>query len=159
VTSTAQCLLPWSHEPPPRPPTLLPKALHNYIITLPPILTQFWPIKPVTWYCMSTWMLPISPSHKHTAVLAATSTSAPLPLISQPLSINPNAQLPLKNGNVHVLCTILEVVVSSAAKAKLETFSYNGKEAAWLSASLADMGHPPTCQPTIHVPLVLPTTP
>jgi hypothetical protein len=57
-------------------------------------------------------------------------------------NIDPNAPPPPINGNVHVPCTILKVVVSSAAEAELGALFHNGKDAAWLRTTLADMGHP-----------------
>jgi hypothetical protein len=57
-------------------------------------------------------------------------------------TIDPTASPPPLNGPVHVPCTILKVVVSSAAEAEFGALFYNGKEATWLRTTLADMGHP-----------------
>lgn len=57
-------------------------------------------------------------------------------------NIDPNSEPPPHNGPVHVPCTILKVVVSSAAEAEVGALFYNGKEAAWLRTTLEDMGHP-----------------
>jgi hypothetical protein len=46
--------------------------------------------------------------------------------------IDPRAPPPPINGNVHVPCAIMKVVVSSAAEAELGALFHNGKEAAWL---------------------------
>jgi hypothetical protein len=62
-------------------------------------------------------------------------------------NIDPNASPPPENSNVHVPCTILKVVVSLAAEAKLGALFYNGKEAAWLRTTFADMGHPQPLTP------------
>jgi hypothetical protein len=61
-------------------------------------------------------------------------------------TIDPRAPPPPINGNVHVPCAIIKVVVSSAAEAELGALFHNGKEAAWLQTTLIDMGHaqPPT---------------
>jgi hypothetical protein len=61
--------------------------------------------------------------------------------------IDPDATPPPDNGNVHVACTILNVVVSSAGEAELGALFYNGKEAAWLRSTLTDMGHPQPPKP------------
>jgi hypothetical protein len=71
------------------------------------------------------------------------SSSAP----THTTTINPNAPPPPHNGPVHVPCTILKVVVSSAAEAELGALFHNGKEAAWLRTTLDDMGHPQTATP------------
>jgi hypothetical protein len=59
---------------------------------------------------------------------------------------DPSHPPPPINGTVHVPCTILKVVVSSAAEAELGALLHNGKEATWLQTTLTDMGHrqPPT---------------
>jgi hypothetical protein len=57
-----------------------------------------------------------------------------LPLLTQGL-------LPPINGNVHVSCAIMKVLVSSAAEAELGALFHNGKEAAWLQTTLIYMGH------------------
>jgi hypothetical protein len=62
-------------------------------------------------------------------------------------SINPTAPPPPLNGNVHVPCAIMKVVVSSAAEAELGALFHNGKEAAWLRTTLIDMGHPQPATP------------
>jgi hypothetical protein len=46
------------------------------------------------------------------------------------INIDPNARPPPSNGNVHVPCSILKVVVSSAAEAELGALFHIGKEAA-----------------------------
>jgi hypothetical protein len=56
--------------------------------------------------------------------------------------IPPNNPPPYDNGNIHVPCTILKVVVSSAAKVELGALFYNGKETAWIRTTLNYLGHP-----------------
>jgi hypothetical protein len=56
-------------------------------------------------------------------------------------TIDPNTPQPI-NGNIHVPCSILKVVVSSAAEAELGALFHNGKDDAWLRTTLTDMGHP-----------------
>jgi hypothetical protein len=57
-------------------------------------------------------------------------------------TIDSNAAPPPLNGRMHVPRTILNVVVSSAAKAVFGALFYNGKKAAWLTTTLNNMGHP-----------------
>jgi hypothetical protein len=58
-------------------------------------------------------------------------------------SIIPTSKPPPENGHVHhIPSTILKVVVSSAAEAKLGALFYNAKDAAWLPITLEAMGHP-----------------
>jgi hypothetical protein len=57
-------------------------------------------------------------------------------------SIDRNSFPPPINVNIHVPCSIMNVVVSSASEAELGALFHNGKEAAWLRTTLHDMGHP-----------------
>jgi hypothetical protein len=56
-------------------------------------------------------------------------------------TIFPRAPPPPINGNVHVPCAIMMVVVSSAAETELGALFHNGKKGAWLRTTLIDMGH------------------
>ncbi len=49
---------------------------------------------------------------------------------------------PPNNGAIHVLCSIMRKVVSSAAKAELAALFHNGKEANPLRIALEELGHP-----------------
>jgi hypothetical protein len=46
------------------------------------------------------------------------------------------------NGAVHITCTILKLVVASAAKAELGTFFLNAQEAKVIRLVLEELGHP-----------------
>ena len=65
-------------------------------------------------------------------------------------SVPKNRQLIKLNGAIHVLCTVLKLVASSAAEAELSTLFINAKEAKILQLTLEELGHkqPPT---PIHV--------
>ena len=63
----------------------------------------------------------------------------------------PKNRQPIKlNGAIHVLCTVLKLVASSAAEADLGALFLNAKEAKILRLTLEELGHkqPPT---PIHV--------
>jgi hypothetical protein len=61
--------------------------------------------------------------------------------------IDPNVPPPPKNGNILVPCTIIKVVVFSAAESELGAFFFNSKEAAALRTTMNDMGHPHPATP------------
>jgi hypothetical protein len=50
--------------------------------------------------------------------------------------------LPPNNGAIHLHCSILPMVVSSAAEAEIGGCFYNARDAAVLRIALAEMGHP-----------------
>jgi hypothetical protein len=54
----------------------------------------------------------------------------------------PTDPLPEMNGAVHVHCSILPMVVSSAAEAEVGGCFYNARDAAVLRLALEEMGHP-----------------
>jgi hypothetical protein len=62
--------------------------------------------------------------------------------LSTPPQTNPDLAPPPINGAIYVPSTILDVVVSSAAEAKLGALFYNAKDAAWLRSTLEAMAHP-----------------
>jgi hypothetical protein len=66
--------------------------------------------------------------------------------LSTPPQTSPDLAPPPTNWAKHVPSTILDVVVSSAAEAKLGAQFYNAKDAAWLRSTLEAMDHrqPPT---------------
>ena len=59
----------------------------------------------------------------------------------------PTSPLPPLNGAIHVPSSILDVVVSSAAEAKLGALFFNAKDAAWLRTSLEALGYPQPATP------------
>jgi hypothetical protein len=56
--------------------------------------------------------------------------------------ILPEDPLPMMNGPVHVHCSIMPMIVSSAAEAETGRAYYNGKDAVSLRIALEEMGHP-----------------
>jgi hypothetical protein len=50
--------------------------------------------------------------------------------------------LPENNGAIHVHCSILPMIVSSAAEAEIGGCYYNARDAAVLHMALEEMGHP-----------------
>ena len=54
---------------------------------------------------------------------------------------------PKFNAPVHVVCTILRTVVSSAAEAELAALFYNCKEASSIRITLEELGHPQPATP------------
>jgi hypothetical protein len=50
--------------------------------------------------------------------------------------------LPMNNGSVHVHCSIMPMVVSSAAEAEVGQAYYNAKDGTVLRTALEEMGHP-----------------
>ena len=64
---------------------------------------------------------------------------------------------PPTNGAIHIPCSIMKMVLSSAVEAELGALFYIAKDAACLRVILTEMGHPqpPTpIQTTIYVQLV-----
>ena len=57
----------------------------------------------------------------------------------QPL--DENAPEPTFNGAIHIVCSILRTVVSSAAEAELAALFYNCKEACAIRTTLEELGH------------------
>ena len=55
---------------------------------------------------------------------------------------NPTDPLPMMNGPVHVHCSIMPMIVSSAAEAEFGGCYYNAKDATILRTALEEMGHP-----------------
>ena len=55
--------------------------------------------------------------------------------------------LPMMNGPVHVHCSIMPMIVSSAAEAETGGAYYNGKDAVQLRTALKEMGHPQAATP------------
>jgi hypothetical protein len=55
---------------------------------------------------------------------------------------DPNAEPPPINGALHLLSSIMRVILSSTAEAKLGALFFNGKDAESLPTMLIDMGHP-----------------
>ena len=53
-----------------------------------------------------------------------------------------NEKFPCNNDANHSAATNIQVVMSSAAEAKLEALSINTKQAAVIRMTLAKMGHP-----------------
>jgi hypothetical protein len=51
------------------------------------------------------------------------------------------------NGPVHVHCSIMPMIVSSAAEAETGSTYYNGKDAVPLRIALEEMGHPQSATP------------
>jgi len=56
--------------------------------------------------------------------------------------LNENSDEPIPNGPVHIVCTIMKEVVSSAAEAELAALFYNCKEACGIRNTLLELGHP-----------------
>lgn len=54
------------------------------------------------------------------------------------------------NGSIHVLCTLLKLVASSAAEAELGALFLNAKEAKIMRLTLEELGHPQPATP-IHI--------
>jgi hypothetical protein len=48
---------------------------------------------------------------------------------------------------IHIPCSIMHAVISSATKAKLCALFYNGKDGPWLCTTLKEMGHPQPATP------------
>jgi hypothetical protein len=71
-------------------------------------------------------------------------STSPLLPTATPL---PDATPPPLNGAIHVHSSIMSVVLSSATEAELGALFFNGKEAAMLRTTLADMGHPQPATP------------
>jgi hypothetical protein len=61
--------------------------------------------------------------------------------------ILPDDPLPMMNGPVHVHCSIMPMIVSSAAEAETGGCYYNGKDAVPLRIALEEMGHPQPATP------------
>ena len=61
--------------------------------------------------------------------------------------ILPDDPLPMMNGPVHVHCSIMPMIVSSAAEAETGGAYYNGKDAVTLRTALEEMGHPQAATP------------
>jgi hypothetical protein len=53
-----------------------------------------------------------------------------------------NSTPPPFNGAIHIHCSIIKYVVSSATKAELGALFYNAKDGAWLRTTLTEMEHP-----------------
>jgi hypothetical protein len=60
---------------------------------------------------------------------------------------DPNSTPPLLNGAIHVHCSIMKMVVASAAEAELGALFYNGKDVAYLRNILQALGHPQGATP------------
>ena len=58
--------------------------------------------------------------------------------------------MPLKNGPVHVECSIMRNIMASATKAELEGLFENFQKETSTRTALADMGHPYRWQQTIQ---------
>ncbi|KAI2490331.1 hypothetical protein MHU86_24250 [Fragilaria crotonensis] len=71
--------------------------------------------------------------------------SSPLPDPS--CAPTPDSSPPPSNGAIHVHSSIMTSVLSSATEAELGALFHNGKEAAMLRTTLADMGHPQPATP------------
>ena len=65
-------------------------------------------------------------------------------------SVPKNCQTIKLNGAIHVLCTVLKLVASLAAKAELGALFINAKEAKTLRLTLEELGHNQTPTP-IHM--------
>jgi hypothetical protein len=61
--------------------------------------------------------------------------------------ILPEDPLPMMNGPVHVHCSIMPMIVSSAAEAETGGAYYNGKDTVPLRTALKEMGHPQGATP------------
>jgi hypothetical protein len=61
--------------------------------------------------------------------------------------ILPEDPLPMMNGPVHVHCSIMPMIVSSAAEAETGGAYYNGKDVVPLCTALEEMGHPQAATP------------
>ena len=81
-----------------------------------------------------------------TAPKARSRAAGYLFLSSQPNDLNkppaPNDPPPPGNGAIHVLCTIMRKVISSATEAELAALFHNGKEACPIRTALKELGHP-----------------
>jgi hypothetical protein len=60
---------------------------------------------------------------------------------------DPNAPPPPSNGAIHIHCSIMKMVLSSAAEAELGALFFNAKDGAMLRTTLIDMGHPQPLTP------------
>jgi hypothetical protein len=60
---------------------------------------------------------------------------------------DPNAPPPPFNGAIHIHCSIMKMVLSSAAEAELGALFFNAKDGAMLRTTLIDMGHPQPLTP------------
>jgi hypothetical protein len=59
----------------------------------------------------------------------------------------PDSTPPPFNGAIHVHCSIMKVVLSSATEAEMGALFYNAKDAVTLRTTLEDMGHPQVATP------------
>jgi hypothetical protein len=59
----------------------------------------------------------------------------------------PNSEPPIFNGAIHVHCSIMKSVLSSATEAELGALFYNAKDAIELRTTLEAMGHPQLATP------------
>ncbi len=70
-----------------------------------------------------------------------------LPIDGKPITLN---------GTIHITCTILKLVATSAAKAKLGALFLNAQKAKVLCLTLNELGHPQSQTPsTLATPLLL----
>jgi hypothetical protein len=51
------------------------------------------------------------------------------------------------NGPIHAVCSVMKVVLASAAEAELGALFHNSKDAAWIRTILLTMGHPQPATP------------